>query len=196
MNGEKMEIRGQVVHPTLLKIVIACAVAIGALAGFGTWKYLTSKPIRDESDAQARPAAVAVRTHNYDLKEGIDYGYTVLITDEQRKAGKAGAEILMVSYAGQRDGKYQVHERRANMLTAYECASPCEIVKIISAIDADGLRGTTSTERLRASPNMIAALALQDAMNGKLEPYAEYQGKRRFELWVDEHRGIIRTALK
>lgn len=28
------------IHPTILKIVIAASVAIGVLAGFGTWQYL------------------------------------------------------------------------------------------------------------------------------------------------------------
>lgn len=197
MNGENMIINGREIHPTLLKIVIASSLAIGALVGFATWKHLTT----GGTTATVEPVSVsAAKAHNYDLKEGIDYGYTVLVTEEQRKAGKAGAEIIMMSYAGERDGKYQVHSRQAGVLTAFECSAPCDIVKVMSAVDIDGLRKTVHVERLRAGPNMIAALALQDAMTGKLQTYSEYPETApkgtRLDVWIDEQKGIVRTAQK
>ncbi|MFI5447737.1 hypothetical protein [Polaromonas sp. UC242_47] len=185
---------GQSLQPITKKIITA---AIGAAVGLLLYYLFVLGP---KNQAQQPPtslqSAAVVREHNYDLKEGVDYGYTVLLTDDQRKAGKASAEIVMFSYAGQRDGKHQIHARQTSILTAYECAAPCEIIKVISAMDIDGLRKTVNVDRLRPSPNMIAALALQDAMTGKLEPYAEYQGKQRYGLWVDERQGIVRTALR
>lgn len=197
MNGENMIINTREVHPTLLKVVVVCALALGALVGFATWKHLTAS---GATTATVTPSVSVAKVHNYDLKEGIDYGYTVLVTEDQRKAGQAGAQIIMMSYAGERNGKHQVHSRQGGLLTAYECSAPCDIVKIVSAMDIDGLRRTVHVERLRASPNMIASLALQDAMTGKLQTYSEYPEAApkgtRLDVWIDEQKGIIRTARK
>jgi hypothetical protein len=140
-------------------------------------------------------AQVPARGYYYDLKEGVDYGYTAL-----QQPGQAGRSIIMVSYAGQRDGKYQVHTRQATLVSAFECSAPCDVIKVMSVIDADGLRRTVNVERIRAAPNMIGAMALADAMAGRLESYVEYIDNtpkgRQAEVWVDEQKGLTRTVLK
>lgn len=143
--------------------------------------------------AQTQPPA---RGHFYDMQEGVDYGYTVA----QAQPGQAGRAIIMVSYAGQRDGKHQIHTRQASVLSAYECAAPCDIIKVMSVVDIAGLRRTVDVHRIRAAPNMIGAMALADAMAGRLTRAVEYidgtkQG-RHAEVWVDEKKGLTRTTLK
>jgi hypothetical protein len=139
-------------------------------------------------------AQVPASGHYYDLKEGVEYGYTTA-----KQPGQAGQPIIMVTYAGQRDGKHQVHTRIATMISAYECSAPCEIIKAMTVVDIDGLRRTVDVQRIRSAPNMIGAMALADAMAGRLERTVEYidgtkQG-RHAEVWVDERKGIIRTTL-
>lgn len=182
--------------------VCVFAVSVGAVCGPLIQQWLANRqPAQPVSyPIQTAVAPAPPRSHNYDLKDGVDYGYTVLVTDEQRKFGKEGAEIIMFSYAGERDGKHQVHHRQAGIITAYECSTPCDIVKVLSAMDIDGLRKTVNVERLRSSPNMIAAMALQDAMTGKLQTYSEYPEAApkgtRLDVWLDDRKGITRTIRK
>lgn len=146
------------------------------------------------------PAAAPSREHYYDFKEGIDYGYTAELSETQRQAGQAASNVIVVNYAGQRDGKYQIHMRQGTMLFAFECSVPCDVMKILSVLDADDLRQQVTVERVRPSPGMIAAMALRDAASGKLEEYVEYidgdRKGRHVTLWVDERRGLTRTIVK
>lgn len=141
-------------------------------------------------------AQTPARGHHYDLKEGVDYGYTAA----QSQPGQVGNMILMFNYAGQRDGKHQVHTRQAGVVSAYECAAPCDIIKVMSVVDIQGLRRNVDVQRIRAVPNMIGAMALADAIAGRLERTVEYidgtkQG-RHAEVWIDEQKGLTRTTLK
>lgn len=182
----------------------AIASALSALAGYnlGHFGALTAQP-----PAPNRPQDVAAvpvpstpqitkpREHNYDVHEGVDYGYTAMLSADQQRAGQAANTVVMVSYAGERNGRYQVHSRTGNVLRAFECAAPCDVIRVMAVIDADDLRQEVQMEYLRNTPGTIAAMALEDAMHGRLEPYAEYQGKRRYELWVDQANGLTRKRI-
>lgn len=186
-------------------------IIAGVLAGatFLLVMYFFPGVLKRAKLPEAAPAAAAqsvtryvpaARQHNYDVKDGVDYGYTAELSADQRQAGQVANNIVMFSYAGQRDGKHQVHSRQGNLFYAFECSVPCEVIKVLSVIDADGLRQEATVERLRATPTMIAAMALADAIHGELEEYAQYpdgdRKGRQLALWVDEQRGLTRTLIK
>lgn len=186
--------------------LLAAAVAGTALA-VPIMLWLDSrKPDLPPAPSQARPVmppevasppvvAPPVRLHNYDVQDGPEYGYTAAITPQEQQAGQVGNSVFMFSYAGQRDEKYQVHLAKGNVLQAFECSAPCEVIKIMTVIDEDGLRQHVNTERMRVAPNMIAALALEDAINGKLRAYEQHRNGRRYEVWVDDAKGLRRKDI-
>lgn len=181
---------------------ILLGAAAGIIAALGTWNFLkfTSSATGQTTPAQplpvAAPAAATVKDHFYDVRDGLEYGYTAELSEAQKQAGQAANSIVMMTYAGVRDGKHQVHLRERKRLTAFECTAPCEIIKVISVIDVDELRHEAQTERMRATPKMIAAMALQDAINGRLSPYAQEYDGQPYKLWLDSEKGLIRTRFK
>ncbi|MBQ0936730.1 hypothetical protein [Ideonella paludis] len=141
------------------------------------------------------PPPKPTRAHNYDSQDGIAYGYTAVISQKQREEGRAAANVLMFKYAGSKNGRHQIHSRDGDSLAAYECSAPCDVIKVMQVTDADYLRNKVFTEHIRAEPNAIASLALDDAIKGKLKEYAEYHGDMMVGVWVDEVKGIQRTKL-
>jgi hypothetical protein len=148
-------------------------------------------------EAKAKPPS---RDHFYDFRDGIDYGYTMEQSQTQKEAGQAGSAIVVFNYAGERAGRHQLHSRDGGFLVAFECTNPCEVMKVITVLDADGMRQNVRVERVRPQPNMIAALAVRDAAAGKLDPYVEYpdgdRHGRHVAVWVDERQGLTRTVIK
>lgn len=187
-------------------IEILLAAAFGVCIGAGLLTYLRAGPAAPRAaDPPSLPRAnvsdqvtappPAVRAQNYEFRDGMDYGYTAAISAAQRQTGQAAPTVVMFAYAGQQDGRHQVHLREGNVLRAAECSAPCEMVRFLSVVDAEGLRSDVVVDHVRNAPNMIAGLALADAIAGRLERYAEHQGKRRYALWVDQHKGLVRTRL-
>lgn len=39
------------------------------------------------------------------------------------------------------------------------------------------------------------SLVLNDAIEGHLQTYVEHQGQVRYEVWIDEHKGILRKRV-
>lgn len=142
------------------------------------------------------PAATEVKPHLYDVHEGAEYGYTAALSELDRRAGKVANTIVMVGYAGERNGRHQVHVRSGNAITAFECAAPCEVIKSMTVMDVDGMRQQVQTEHLRAVPTMIAALALKDAMSGELLRYSQDYDGRPYDLWVSDTNGLTRQPAK
>jgi len=164
----------------------------GVTCGFNTPQVLAFSIYPDDGEAQkvdVRP----VKEHNYELMDGLKYGYSAELSEADIRAGKVARSVIMFAYAGQDSGKYQVHVIDGSTLTAAECTYPCEYVKIMTA-DAN-VKGV-NVQTMKAAPNMIAYLALQDAINGKLQPYVITNKKGRFTVWLDEQKGITYTAEK
>lgn len=136
-------------------------------------------------------------THNYDYRDGMQYGYTKAGTPSDKQNGVAAREVVMLMYAGKDGDVYQLHSWNGNALTAMECALPCEVVKVMSVMDVPGTeRAPVSTRRLRLEVNSVARLAFDDAAGGYLAPYAvrEKSGSKEqyYQVWVDESTGIVK----
>lgn len=129
----------------------------------------------------------------FDHQDGMAYGYTLAPSQAGAEAGNAGQNIVMIYYAGQRDDVHQLHQISGTAINAIQCKHPCEVMKVISAVE--GL-GVVNTQHYRIEANAVAAMAVADAHNGFLRQYGIGEGKNRYTVWVDEQRGILRTRLK
>jgi hypothetical protein len=159
------------------------------------WKAPPTSQTNDQVVVEQPAAARPIRTHNYDVQDGAEYGYTAAITPAQQQAGQVGQTIHMMFYAGERDGRHQMHMINGNVFVVFECSAPCEVIKAMTVIDEDGLRSQVNTERIRAVPGMIAALALDDAISGRLHPYEQHINGRRYAPWVDDSKGLVRKDI-
>jgi hypothetical protein len=165
---------------------------------FGCGKHdaqQVAKEPEKASDAQVQ-ATPKTPQHAYDIQDGMEYGYTAATSQASQNAGQAGSQVTMFLYAGKQGDKYQLHYRQGAVLTAIECSVPCEVLKFKVAMDLPGTRVPPTIQRFRPEPNAIALLALQDAANGFLKQYGvEKQGKK-YTVWVDDERGIVKTVFK
>ena len=119
----------------------------------------------------------------------MEYGYASAISADQKNKGQVATKILMFKYAGERDGKHQVHTTDGIHFSAIECSSPCEVMKIMDFIDKDYLRGTVRVDRIKNQPGSVANSVMEDAIAGKLRQYGIGRDKQRFQVWVDEKKG-------
>jgi hypothetical protein len=133
------------------------------------------------------------QAHAFDFQDGMQYGYTAARTEHDANTGNAAPPVTMLLYAGQKDGRYQLHQRNGSVLTAMECAYPCEVMKVMTVIEAPGVKMPVNVQRFRLNDNAIAMLALKDASRGYLKQYGmEYSGKS-YTMWLDEAKGIVKT---
>lgn len=183
--------------PIALRMLLVAAFSVAAgWFGHQVWsEHRASQTAAGASPAGAPGVAGATRPHNYEFRDGMDYGYKRALSADQVAAGQATASLVMFRYAGERDGKHQVHSSDGNVFTALECERPCRVIKVLSFVDADYLRDNVRVERLEYQPGTIAASVMDDAFAGRLNQYGMSRGNKAFQVWVDE-RGRREFAVK
>lgn len=172
-----------------MKTLISLAIA-AMLAGCGQQEAPKQQA---EEPAKVIPAK-QVRTHNYALRDGYEYGYERIVSEDERSKGQAVNSLMMAKYAGQRDGKYQVYIKdsgQSNLYVVAECTNPCEFMK--SMVFFQGR--LVSSERMRVQPGIIGWMILEDAINGRLEQFIGEKNGRPVSFWFDEKKGLIVTPL-
>lgn len=152
-----------------------------------------NKPAASTQDS--KPAQPVMPEYNYVMQDGMKYGYPVAISENQRKEGQMSEQLLMALFAGEKDGKFQVHVIDGVVVRAMECEAPCQYLKVMSYIDDPILRKQIKVEHIAASPGSVGYLMMQDAIRGKLKQYGVGTDKKRYTVWVDEHKGMIRTPM-
>jgi hypothetical protein len=160
----------------LAKYFVGCMLVVGAVA----------------FAAKAHGAEPTEVPHNFDFQDGMEYGYTV-----NQAPGQAARQVATFLFAGDRDGRYQLHSRQGPYLTAIECTFPCDVAKVITVFDGPGASpGTANVQRLRLDRNSVGLRALQDAATGRLKRYGIGYGAKRYTVWVDVERGVVKTLYK
>ena len=134
--------------------------------------------------------------HNYEAREGMDYAYSAALSSDARAAGQLAPQVMMFRYAGERDGRHQVHSRDAVSFVALECAKPCQVVKVMTFIDQDLLRKTVAVQRFKYEQGSLAHAVFEDVFNGQLHQYGMGRGNKRYQVWVDDQQGYRELPLK
>lgn len=168
-------------------LAVVAVFAVNKLTHEGT--PTTLKQTGAEEKQFTKPIVAA--DHNYVMQDGLEYGYPAAVSEADRKAGQVAEKLVMVYYAGEREGKLQVHILDGTTISAFECARPCEYLKIMSYFENPYLDPQVNLERIAASPGSIGYYIMQDAMNGKLHQYARTKNGKRYDQWMDERKGML-----
>jgi hypothetical protein len=158
--------------------------------------FLLASCGKTEGETPASKSSAMLKNHYYEVKDGTDYGYETVLSENARSAGQAASPMMMFSYAGERNGKHQVHTLNDRVWTAFECSNPCELLKILSFVDLDGMREQVTVERMKFTQGTIAYGVLTDAFNGRLEQYVRISNKKETQPWIDEKQGPMQYPLK
>lgn len=176
-----------------MKTTLIAGMVLCLLAGCSGEKQ--DKQPAANSATEAVPVPIA-RAHNYDFQEGHEYGYTMAPTEDNARAGMAANQVTMIKYAGEKDGRYQLHVSQGSVLTAIECSYPCEVAKIMIIMDMPGVPPSTmNIQRVRLNADAVAMLALEDAVKGRLTRYDRDKGGRKHSVWLDQQRGVVLTPV-
>ncbi len=186
-----------------VKNIALIGVLLALVGGAGYWFGQKSDPVQAKvaepvATAQVTPASLVARPkrHAYEMRDGMKYGYTTVVSEESRRAGQVANAVLMFSYAGERDGKHQLHTTDGNVFTALECSNPCELMKAMTFIDKDYLRQNIKVEYLKNTVGSVANLAISDALDGYLNQYGIERGKVAHQVWMDEQKGLREIPIK
>lgn len=113
---------------TLRMLFVAVCFGVAGWLANDAWSAYKAGEAVAQAGNHARPPASAparavapLKAHNYEVKDGMEYGYTRELSADERAAGQAAKPVLMFRYAGERDGKYQVHASDGTTFTALEC---------------------------------------------------------------------------
>jgi hypothetical protein len=117
-----------------------------------------AEPTVANTEATAEPQQVP--DHNYQIKEGSSYGYTTVVSDDDKKAGIGAGDILMLRYLGERNGTYTLASADHPSLRM-TCENPCQYVKTV--VDGQVIKRTEFTD------GTVIALAFEDAFSGRLQ---------------------------
>ncbi|TVO57550.1 hypothetical protein [Denitromonas halophila] len=134
---------------------------------------------------------VAAQDHNYVMRDGMEYGYTMALTDEQRQAGQIGEQIIAFMYLGSREGKHQVLARDGSVVTVMECEVPCQFVKGMTFVDEDYLRDTIKVDRFQAQPGTIIGAVMDDVANNQLAVAGTLRNGKKHTMWMDARKGMV-----
>jgi hypothetical protein len=165
------------------KNIMVTALLSLVLAGCGKDEPATQDTAQVEASTPVQPK---LPDHYYVMQDGEEYGYSRALSKDQKNAGQAATSLMMFRYAGQRNGKYQLHVTDGINIMAAECSNPCEYIKTMSFMDADYLRNKISIERLQNAPDSIIHFAFEDAFAGKMQPYAVKRGGKDVQMWVTD----------
>lgn len=105
------------------------------------------------------PSEAQLPDHNYDEREGSTYYYIAVVSEEDRKRGRAVGNVSSFQYFGQNSkGEHIIASIRMNGTIAYraKCSASCRIID------------TDDGEKIAYSSRSIIGGAFQDAFRGKL----------------------------
>jgi hypothetical protein len=174
-------------------VALACMV-LCCIAGCSGERQESQQPASPSAEA---PQVLPQRDHNYDFKEGMEYGYTMAQTESNAKDGLAASQVTMLKFAGEKDGRYQLHANNGSVLTAIECTYPCDVAKIMIIMDMPGVPPSAmNVQRLRLNADAVGMLALEDAAKGKLRQYGREVDGKKYTVWLDQQKGVVLTRLK
>jgi hypothetical protein len=164
-------------------------VGILLIAGCGEQQPANQAP--EEAKVVTAPV---VKSHNYSLKEGNEYGYERALTTDETNNGQVAASLLMARFIGTQDGKYQVvvvDNGDTNVVNVVECTNPCEFMK--NMVFSQGT--LIGSQRIRVAPNVIGWMMLEDAINGHLDQYLKDVNGKKYTMWFDEKNGASETEV-
>lgn len=174
-----------------MKAMVCAAVLVGLVAGCSDSPKESAKPV---ASAPQTPepiiATPPARTHNYALRDGYEYGYERPPSQEEINKGQATTALSMVKYAGVSNGNHQayMHDKASNAVVVVECAKPCEFMKVMIFARPNG--PAISTDRMRASPGVLGAMIIEDAINGELEQFIGERDGRKYTVQFNEKSGL------
>lgn len=132
----------------------------------------------------AASQAAELADHWYSMRDGQEYGYERDVSAADRLQGRTANPLLMLKYAGQKDGVQQIFGSEGSSIMVMECDTQCEFIKV-SAYSTEG-GPPLSVDRVRADPDALATHAMQDARYGKLEPFVAQIKKKPHHVWFDK----------
>jgi len=171
----------------IASMIVWCGIAAIALQ-----PSKENVPQEQQVQAESIPQAETVNQsplldHNYAMKDGNQYGYARAISAEEANNGQVAEQLMMFKFSGSRDGTFQVFTETDGPISTLECEKPCEFMKAMVFYQGKHIK----TERFRAAEGSIGALALSDAINGKLEQYVSEKKGKSVNVWFDEKKGVI-----
>lgn len=170
-----------------MKTLLLINVLIAMLAGCG-------KAEAPQAVIQAPAAASAPSTPppppkpGYVLKDGGRYGYESGLTPEDKAAGKLVATVVMLAYAGKRNGKHQflaisdqdMRSASPRWMRAFDWAPGDEFVR-----ESVYYNGKFSEKTfVRANPKILIMAAMHDAESGFLDRYQHQRIKSKPAIYV------------
>lgn len=171
------------------KTILIAALSAFYLSGCGNGSQeQAEKKTVAVSEPVVKASEPAEVDHYYSMKDGFEYGYQKEVSDKDKDAGIATLPLLMVSYAGQRNGKYQVFMHAGPNYQVVQCENPCEFLKIM--VFNEYLKKPIDTQRMQAVDGILGVTMIKDAINGKLEVFAPVKDGKTYHVWFDEKTGF------
>lgn len=142
-----------------------------------------SLPVAEAKEPATTQAAAAVAPlHYYSMQAGDEYGYERDVSDDQKQAGIAASPLVMIRFAGEKKGRYQIFSSSGNLRTVFDCEKPCDFIRVRTFVDGD----EAAVDHMRRVKGSIAYYAMEDAMQGRLAQHFIMRKGQRLTLWYSD----------
>jgi hypothetical protein len=144
-------------------VIVVVLVVVSVILGMCSEKDSKPSPVPVPSKGAtadpvpATPEAPPPPSHNWQYREGLEYGYQGAISQDAQNSGVAASQVHMFRYLGEKGGIYTIQGVESGLRAS--CANPCEVMK---------LTGGGITQRVAFSSGSIAGAAMEDAINGQM----------------------------
>ncbi|CAN7313815.1 hypothetical protein LJR029_005491 [Caballeronia sp. LjRoot29] len=164
---------------TFIQGVVAAAVIGSATAMLYGCGDKATPPTSEAAAASAQPtepqAEIAKNEpppapeHAYALAEDGEYGYQRALSEDDKKAGRATAALLMVRYLGEKQEIRSIKIVDGNLANIISCAPPCKFVKSRSYYSGRLVK----TETVPVTDGSLIQAVMADAISGQLHVYGK-----------------------
>lgn len=158
--------------PNIMDTRVGCLGAVAIVGGIIILGALMSKcqpdatptantavPVASDN-APAEPIVPPGPSHHWSYREGQEYGYASVVSEDDQKAGQGAPTVTMWRYLGEHNGVYTVYSPEG--AARITCTNPCEVLKY---------SGPLGTSRVAFNPETIGGGVMDDAINGQMEVY-------------------------
>lgn len=156
--------------------VSSIALASGLLTGCDKKQAATSAEGATPPPSETKAQVADVRQvepprpdHEYALEDDGEYGYRRALSEDDVKAGRATAALLMVRYVGEKNGVRSVKLVDGNNVGVISCSPPCEFVKARTYFAGQLVK----TETLPVTDGSLIQAVMADAISGKLHVFGK-----------------------
>jgi hypothetical protein len=166
------------------------AIWLLLLSGCGERVSSTDAPAVTEALTTPAPESYQPPKPKFSFEDGVDYGYSAEIGQDEERNGIKAKPLVMFRYLGRKDDTYQVVLVEGDVRNVFEVKSPFEF----AVVHTFYRNRYQSKSIMPLVVGTVAAAAVSDAIMGHMKQATGMLGGKEVTWWVDSNKKKLTMA--